>query len=823
MGFNITQVQDSPELADAGATAPTKATQIGGTDGTNLQAIKAVDLDTGGGTDFGLEVSIRLPGAGGSVAGGTATNPIRTDPTGTTAQPVTDGGGSLTVDGTVGISGTVPVSVASLPLPSGAATETTLSAINTKAPNQGQAVMAASIPVAIASNQSTVPVSIASSPLPTGAATEATLSAINTKTPVLGQTTMAASQPVVMASDQSAIQVVGAAASATALVGNPVRIAGSDGTLTKDILTDTIGNIGIAGLGLSGFTPDPSVYQVEPIGLTVDSSRNLNTRSRVLSDEGSFRDDFPGASLLTTGTGTIQLTTGDTEVVGTGTAFTEEMESGRFIRLSAGAESTLVEVASIESDTVLRLTSPHPTTGSGAFVYSNWATQTPSGGSIVVSSSEVTITPGTTSSNKAYITQTGDYLPMSYTVLAKISQRIANQEALIGFIDDVTAPGAVACIVFDGTSSTTFKFRTSSSSGVNDTEETTVDLQTQDLAYTTAGYHTYEINIVAKYAILLLNGRNVAQHRISLPGPYQIVNPTAMIRNTGGVGSNTSLVINQITLNNANVVELSAMFGGVGISGRDINGIVREVAVDTKGRLITVSPGVGAGFTDGRVTLAAASEAFVSSTVYTEQSSNAQRSIVSTSASDTAAGTGARTAKVTYYTAAMLGPFTETVTLNGTTPVNMASTTICFVESIDVLTVGSTGSNVGTINLKASTEGGGVTIWSIEATANRTFGCHHYVRVGSTCSITGVCGTIPGQTSTASRFLLKARNPLVSNSCNQQITDTFNVNESGTGSFLRTYVTPFRVVGPARITGFAHPYGTSSRVYGLSFDFFEEA
>ena len=35
---------------------------------------------------------------------------------------VTDSGGSLTVDGTVGVSGTVPVSAVSLPLPTGAAT-----------------------------------------------------------------------------------------------------------------------------------------------------------------------------------------------------------------------------------------------------------------------------------------------------------------------------------------------------------------------------------------------------------------------------------------------------------------------------------------------------------------------------------------------------------------------------------------------------------------------------------------------------------------------------------------------------------------------------
>lgn len=48
---------------------------------------------------------------------GTSAEPLRTDPTGTTPQPVTDNGGSLTVDAT------------SLPLPTGAATETTLADI----------------------------------------------------------------------------------------------------------------------------------------------------------------------------------------------------------------------------------------------------------------------------------------------------------------------------------------------------------------------------------------------------------------------------------------------------------------------------------------------------------------------------------------------------------------------------------------------------------------------------------------------------------------------------------------------------------------------
>ncbi|MBR9701032.1 hypothetical protein GOV11_04160 [Candidatus Woesearchaeota archaeon] len=89
---------------------------------------------------------------------------------------------------------TVAVSASALPLPTGAATEATLATIDTdtgviagdttsldaKTPALGTAVIAASVPVNIASDQ-TVPVSASALPLPTGASTEATLSAMNAK------------------------------------------------------------------------------------------------------------------------------------------------------------------------------------------------------------------------------------------------------------------------------------------------------------------------------------------------------------------------------------------------------------------------------------------------------------------------------------------------------------------------------------------------------------------------------------------------------------------------------------------------------------------
>ncbi len=55
--------------------------------------------------------------------------------------------------------------------------------------------------------QATQPVSAASLPLPTGAASETTLSVLNTKTPSLGAALSAASSPVVIATDQAAFRI----------------------------------------------------------------------------------------------------------------------------------------------------------------------------------------------------------------------------------------------------------------------------------------------------------------------------------------------------------------------------------------------------------------------------------------------------------------------------------------------------------------------------------------------------------------------------------------------------------------------------------------
>lgn len=93
----VTATNDS--VGGIGSSMPHSATQIGATDGSNLQAPMAFDT---GSHQYVLGTVLRSSSITGSIELGTATNPVRVNPTGTTVQPV---------------------SATALPLPTGAAQE----------------------------------------------------------------------------------------------------------------------------------------------------------------------------------------------------------------------------------------------------------------------------------------------------------------------------------------------------------------------------------------------------------------------------------------------------------------------------------------------------------------------------------------------------------------------------------------------------------------------------------------------------------------------------------------------------------------------------
>lgn len=132
-----------------GAAVPLYGGQVAGPDATgNLRAPRIYDVDSGGGAEYTLGAVLRASAGGGSVETGTATNPLRVDPTGATTQPVS-------------IAGTVAVSAAQLPaaLVGGRLDENVGAWLGSTTPTVGQKLMAASLPMVIASDQTAVPVS----------------------------------------------------------------------------------------------------------------------------------------------------------------------------------------------------------------------------------------------------------------------------------------------------------------------------------------------------------------------------------------------------------------------------------------------------------------------------------------------------------------------------------------------------------------------------------------------------------------------------------------------------------------------------------------
>lgn len=260
------------------------------------------------------------------------------------------------------------------------------------------------------------------------------------------------------------------------------------------------------------------------------------------------------------------------------------------------------------------------------------------------------------------------------------------------------------------------------------------------------------------------------------------------------------------------------------VSGSDGTKI-RPLLTDAQGRLITTAvTGYNSNFAFGDTTLAAIAIAPIRRTVYTEQASNAQRSVVSASASDAAAGTGARQVKIIYFDSNGTGPFSETVTLNGTTAVNTNNVNLCYIEDIQVVSVGSGGANAGIISLKAATAGGGATIGTIAVGDNQTFWAHHYVAQGKTCNITGISCSHNGTTvGSGGVFIMRAKNispAALATSVDLQVSDSVRLyGQSST--IARVYQSPIKVDGPARLTMYVTPETSSSTIYRSAVDFFE--
>ncbi len=226
--------------------------------------------------------------------------------------------------------------------------------------------------------------------------------------------------------------------------------------------------------------------------------------------------------------------------------------------------------------------------------------------------------------------------------------------------------------------------------------------------------------------------------------------------------------------------------------------------------------GVKADRAQGYTATSATSGKVIRATTYTPQGTNAQRSVNSTSASDTSAGTGAQTVTVNFLDTA----FTlqaETVTLNGTTGVNTVSTSVGFLESLSVATCGTSGGNVGTIQVWTGTAASGSVWGSIAPTDNQTFWAHHYIPSGVTTYLLNFSAgatVVAGQTN-----INHTGNPLSTNTPQHQIGVT--IMHVGAGTWDHDFEVPLAVPGPDFIFLVERPVATTASTAVAGFEYME--
>lgn len=336
-----------------------------------------------------------------------------------------------------------------------------------------------------------------------------------------------------------------------------------DGKLQTDA-TVTVTTAPITAKHSNNFYPAPDMFYSpadagEQDNVRLDSDGNLVTRGPCFTDEGSFRDDFSGSSLSQDLTGTCSFENGSYTVTGSGTSFTTEISLDYHIKLSTDGNEYYAKVMTLVSDTELVLVEPYGgTTGSGTGTRAAWHPIIGTGGSITVGSSELAIASGTTASSTTYVSRDIDYGPMRALCRFKMSQRIANHTAEIGYKDDVSSPEKTAYFYFDGTTNTSVKCIASFSSQATEIETLTVTIPNSG---TTAAYHDYYIDIQMDQVAFYIDQTQVALLRNHVPGPYDVMNLFVKSTNGGSSPSTTTTVtVDFLSTININQVEVQNTF-----------------------------------------------------------------------------------------------------------------------------------------------------------------------------------------------------------------------------------------------------------------------
>jgi hypothetical protein len=224
----------------------------------------------------------------------------------------------------------------------------------------------------------------------------------------------------------------------------------------------------------------------------------------------------------------------------------------------------------------------------------------------------------------------------------------------------------------------------------------------------TADYLRFRIDLRGDSTVAYVDDARVAVHRKRQPSPYQTLTVGPFVINTGVPSQSTTMCVDSVYVLNTNIVSVR------------LPGELEYVRVREAGALrvesLPYSYNVQRGQVPGaqlwqgttRATFGVAGTYVLTEGTWVEQTSGDQRSLVSSSASDAAGGTGVRKILIRYISSVDGTEKLEVVTLNGTTRVPTVATDILHVNGWVAIDVGSAQQSVGTISMYTTAAAGTV-------------------------------------------------------------------------------------------------------------------
>lgn len=253
------------------------------------------------------------------------------------------------------------------------------------------------------------------------------------------------------------------------------------------------------------------------------------------------------------------------------------------------------------------------------------------------------------------------------------------------------------------------------------------------------------------------------------------------------------------------------------------------ISVASDGSVASVTRGVDpsffSGVREGYLTTTSTATSLVRASLWSDPGNGAQRSVVSSSTADAAAGTGARTIRVVYYRSDGTGPFTEDKTMNGTTGVAFTETDLRFVERMEVLTVGSNGAPVGNVDVVANNDGTGAVLGRLNVGENTTLWAQHWVPPGAVMNITdvvaGVRSTGGAGTGSSGRVMCRQQALLTANSAVRDVIFGMHLQQDTSTTSVVVPQSPIRVAGPTMVTLWVRADSSSSSQWFVGFSFYD--